>query len=226
LSTGNEVKSIGIPLQESGVFDSNRYTLDAMLKQSGVEVSDYGIVADDPIRLNEAIAAAQQNNDLVITTGGVSVGEADHTRSILSQRGDVLFSKVAIKPGRPVTFAMLGSVPFFGLPGNPVAVMVTYYQFVRPALRKLMGISPAGRLLSIQARSLNRIRKKPGRTEYQRGILEMDETGQWTVRTTGHQGSGILCSMSLANGFIVLPHDSDTIEAGAWVRVQPFEAFR
>ncbi|MGH8557657.1 MAG: molybdopterin molybdotransferase MoeA [Methylococcales bacterium] len=226
ISTGSEVKRIGTPLEEGGVFDSNRYTLHAALRQPGVDVSDYGIVPDDKARLDEAMAAAQNDNDLVISTGGVSVGEADHTRTILAKRGEVLFSKVAIKPGRPLTFAILGSTSFFGLPGNPVAVMVTFYQFVWPALRKLMGITPAGRLLTVKARSMNRIGKKPGRTEYQRGILELDESGRWTVRSTGRQGSGILRSMSLANGFIVLPHDAESIEAGEEVTVQPFEAFR
>lgn len=226
LSTGNEIKSIGTALDKGSVFDSNRYTLYAALQSRCVDLNDYGIVVDDPARLEEVMAAAQNDNDLVISTGGVSVGEADHTKTILHKRGEVLFSKVAIKPGRPLTFAILGSTAFFGLPGNPVAVMVTYYQFVWPALRKLMGICPASRILTIQACSMDRIRKKPGRTEYQRGILEQDEAGQWSVRSTGRQGSGILRSMSLANGLIVLPHDKANIEAGEEVTVQPFEAFR
>lgn len=226
VSTGSEIKSIGTRLDEGNVFDSNRYTLHAALRQLSVDVSDYGIVPDDKNRLEKAMATAQNENDLVISTGGVSVGEADYTRTILQNRGEILFSKVAIKPGRPLTFASVGSKAFFGLPGNPVAVMVTYYQFVWPALRKLMGITAPSRLLTIKARTLDRIRKKPGRTEYQRGILEPTETGEWTVRSTGRQGSGILRSMSLANAFIVLPHDAASIDAGEEVAVQPFEAFR
>ncbi|MGH8549154.1 MAG: molybdopterin molybdotransferase MoeA [Methylococcales bacterium] len=226
VSTGSEIKSIGTHLDEGDVFDSNRYTLHAALRQLPVDVSDYGIVPDDKNQIEEAMVTAQHDNDLIISTGGVSVGEADHTRTILQSLGKILFSKVAIKPGRPLTFACVGSKAFFGLPGNPVAVMVTYYQFVWPALRKLMGIAAPSRLLTINARSLDRIRKKPGRTEYQRGILERTETGQWTVRLTGRQGSGILRSMSLANAFIVLPHDAASIEEGEEVAVQPFEAFR
>ncbi|MCI0652955.1 MAG: molybdopterin molybdotransferase MoeA [Methylococcaceae bacterium] len=226
LSTGSEIKGIGTRLDAGNVFDSNRYTLNSALQQFSLDVSDYGIVPDDKDLLENVMATAQNENDLVISTGGVSVGEADHTRTILQNRGEILFSKVAIKPGRPLTFASAGSKSFFGLPGNPVAVMVTYYQFVWPALRKLMGITAPDRLLTIQARALDRIRKKPGRTEYQRGILERTETGQWTVRVTGRQGSGILRSMSLANAFIVLPHDAGTIETGDEVAVQPFEAFR
>jgi molybdopterin molybdotransferase len=226
LSTGSEIKRIGTRLAEGNVFDSNRYTLNAALRQLPVEVSDYGIVPDDKDRLEEAMTTAQNDHDLIISTGGVSVGEADHTRTIIQGLGEILFSKVAIKPGRPLTFASAGSKVFFGLPGNPVAVMVTYYQFVWPALRNLMGIDPPGRLLTIQARSLDRIRKKPGRTEYQRGILQRSETGEWTVRVTGRQGSGILRSMSLANAFIVLSHDAGSIEAGEEVTVQPFETFR
>ncbi|MCI0653872.1 MAG: molybdopterin molybdotransferase MoeA [Methylococcaceae bacterium] len=226
LSTGSEVKSIGTPLEGGGVFDSNRHTLHAALQPLCVDVSDYGIVPDEMNRLEQVMVEAQYDNDVVISTGGVSVGEADHTRTILAKHGEVLFSKVAIKPGRPLTFAIFGSTSFFGLPGNPVAVMVTFYQFVWPALRKLMGITPTRRLLTVKARSMNRIRKKPGRTEYQRGILELDEAGQWTVRSTGRQGSGILRSMSLANAFIVLSHDAQSIEAGEEVMVQPFEAFR
>lgn len=226
ISTGDEVKSIGTPLVEGNVFDSNRYSLYSALRQLSVQVSNYGIVPDDQERLAEIIASAQSDHDLVITTGGVSVGDADHTRLILESMGEILFSKVAIKPGRPLTFACAGSKAFFGLPGNPVAVMVTYYQFVWRALRKMMGIDPDFPLLRVKARTLNRIRKKPGRTEYQRGILEQNVPGEWVVRSTGRQGSGILRSMSLANAFIVLPHDAKGVEVGEEVEVQPFAAFR
>ncbi|MGR9105629.1 MAG: molybdopterin molybdotransferase MoeA [Gammaproteobacteria bacterium] len=226
ISTGSEIRRIGEPLEEGNVFDSNRHTLHAALCQMPIDVSDYGIIPDDPELLEETMAVARADNDLVLSTGGVSVGEADHTRTILHKRGEVLFSKVAIKPGRPLTFATIGSKVFFGLPGNPVAVMVTFYQFVWPALRKLMGISPASPSLTVNARTVSRIRKKPGRTEYQRAILKRSEDGQWTVHLTGRQGSGILRSMSLANAFIVLPHDASGVEAGGEVTVQPFEAFR
>lgn len=226
ISTGSEIKSIGTTLAKGNIYDSNRYSLHAALQHLSVEVSDYGVVPDDKDRLQEIMAAAQNANDLIISTGGVSVGEADYTRTILECQAEVLFSKVAIKPGRPLTFASVGSKAFFGLPGNPVAVMVTYYQFVWPALRKMMGITPASPLLTMLARTMNRIKKKPGRTEYQRGILEQTDAGHWTVRSTGRQGSGILRSMSLANAFIVMPHDAGSAEAGEEVQVQPFAAFR
>ncbi|MCS5566095.1 MAG: molybdopterin molybdotransferase MoeA [Methylococcales bacterium] len=223
LSTGTEIRSIGTPLEEGTLYDSNRHILQAALQKLPVEISDYGIIPDDQVILNQTFANAERNNDIIISTGGVSVGDADHTRECIEALGQVVFSKVAIKPGRPLTFARLSSGFFFGLPGNPVAVMVTYYQFVLPALKKLAGIEPMPKVLTLRAQTLNRFRKKPGRTEYQRAILSRDENGSWLVASTGRQGSGILRSMSLANAFVILDHDESIVERGEEVTVQPFE---
>lgn len=221
-STGDEVQAIGEPLRAGGLYDSNRYTLAAMLKRLPVNVLDLGIIPDDRDRLLRAFSDAARDADVVITSGGVSVGLADYTKAVLASLGNVEFWKVAIKPGRPIAFGKINQATFFGLPGNPVAVMVTFYQFVLPALEKCSGIEDRPVIPTLSARSTERIRKKPGRTEYQRGILAQTEQGEWIVRTTGKQGSGILRSMSLANAFIILPHERGTVEPGERVQVQPF----
>jgi len=219
-STGDELASVGQPLREGEVYDSNRYTLYGMLMRLGCEVVDLGVVRDDRESLAEALRAASAAGDAVVTSGGVSVGEADFTREVLSELGEVLFWKIAMRPGRPMAFGRVGGAYFFGLPGNPVAVMVTFYQFVRDALLALSGRTDAFELPLVQARSVGALRKKPGRTEFQRGILARDAGGQWTVRVTGGQGSGILRSMSEANCFIVLEHDRGNVQAGDYVSVQ------
>ncbi len=221
-STGDELYSIGSQLADGGIYDSNRYTLAAALNRLNINLIDMGIIIDDKQKLLEAFSTAAQNSDVVITSGGVSVGEADYTKEVLTTLGSVEFWKVAIKPGRPIAFGKIGPATFFGLPGNPVAVMVTYYQFVLPVLQKIMGISDRLIRPTIKARSLERIRKLPGRTEFVRGILSQNEEGEWTVRSTGKQGSGILRSMSDANAFLVLEHDRGMIEKGDWVTAQPF----
>jgi molybdopterin molybdotransferase len=180
------------------------------------------VVSDDLDSLRRALAEASARADVVITSGGVSVGEADFVKEVLGELGEAGFWKIAMKPGRPLTFGRLGEALFFGLPGNPVAVMVTFYQFVRPALTRLAG-GPVQLPLLVQATCRSRLRKKPGRTEFQRGVLEHDGNGHFTVEPTGKQGSGILRSMSLANCFIVLPHDVGPVEPGDTVLVQPFE---
>lgn len=220
LSTGDEICDPGA-LSEAGIYDSNRLILTAMLQRLGVDVVDCGIVADDKHALQKAFAQATEGADMVISSGGVSVGEADLTRGVLAELGQVEFWKIAIKPGRPLAFGEIRDTVFFGLPGNPVAVMVTFYQFVLPALEKMMGLDDKLLAPMLMATSRERIRKRSGRTEVQRGILEASDQG-WTVRTTGKQGSGILRSMSLANAFIILDHDLQTVEAGDKVRVQPF----
>ena len=220
LSTGDEICDLGA-LSAAGLYDSNRLILTAMLQRLEVDVIDCGIVADDPRALNKAFSQASEGVDMVISSGGVSVGEADFTRNILAGLGQVEFWKIAIKPGRPLAFGKIQNAVFFGLPGNPVAVMVTFYQFVLPALEKMMGLEDKLLAPMLMASSSERIRKRPGRTEVQRGILEASDQG-WTVRTTGKQGSGILRSMSLANAFIILDHDQQTVEVGEKVRVQPF----
>ncbi len=221
-STGDELRSIGEPLAEGEIYDSNRYTLHGMLSRLGVEVLDMGVVRDRPELMRDAFEQAAAMADVVITTGGVSVGEADYVRETLAALGAVNFWKIAMRPGRPLAFGRLRDAVFFGLPGNPVAVMVTFYAFVQPTLRRMLG-EPDGTALRFRVPSAQPLRKRPGRTEYQRGILHRDEDGQLVVRTTGAQGSGILKSMSQANCFIVLGHDQGAVAAGDPVEVQPFE---
>ncbi|NSX05208.1 molybdopterin molybdotransferase MoeA [Cupriavidus gilardii] len=225
-STGDELRSIGEPLDAGCVYDSNRYTLHGMLRRLHVELIDMGVVRDDPAALEAALRSACENADAVITSGGVSVGEADYTKQIMAELGDVTFWKIAMRPGRPMAFGRIASngrqALLFGLPGNPVAVMVTFYHFVRAALHRMMGADIAPPPL-MRVRSAQAIRKKPGRTEYQRGILARGADGQWEVRITGQQGSGVLRSMSEANCFIVLGHEQGGVAAGDPVEVMLFE---
>lgn len=220
-STGDELRSIGQALAAGEIYDSNRYTLYGMLTRLGAEVIDMGVVRDDPAALHRAFQDAAAA-DAVITSGGVSVGEADFVKDILADLGAVDFWKIAMKPGRPLAFGRVGGAVFFGLPGNPVSVMVTFYQFVLPALRRMMGqkdVAP----VRVRVPCRNRLKKRPGRTEFQRGVLEWGADGALAVTSTGEQGSGILSSMSRANCFIVLPHEAGNLEAGSLVEVQPFE---
>ena len=220
-ATGDELASIGAPLKEGEVYDSNRYTLHGMLARLGVEIIDMGVVRDDPAQLDKAFRNAAEKADVIITTGGVSVGEADFVKQLMAKLGEVLFWKIAMRPGRPMAFGKVGNAFLFGLPGNPVAVMVTFYQFVRDALLYLSGRSDDP-LPMLRAASAENLRKVPGRTEYQRGIV-FSEGGEWRVRTTGQQGSGVLRSMSEANCFIVLEHERGPVKAGEPVSVQLFE---
>jgi len=221
-STGDELRSLGEPLGLGEIYDSNRYTLHGMLSEVGVEVIDLGVVVDDPAQMEAAFRAAARDADAVITSGGVSVGEADYTREILARLGEVRFWKVAMKPGRPLAFGKLGHAWFFGLPGNPVSVMVTFYEFVRPALDKLAGTAPRLPWM-LPARVTRTLKKRPGRVEFQRGRLAREADGTLTVTPTGEQGSGILSSMSQANCLIVLPLETTRVEAGEQVDVQPFQ---
>lgn len=221
-STGDELRSAGTALEPGQIYDSNRYTLYAVLRRLGIEATDLGVVPDDPDIMEQVFRDAAAFADAVITSGGVSVGEADHVKAILAKLGNVDFWKIAMRPGRPLAFGTIGSARFFGMPGNPVSVVATWYQFVQPALRRLMG-ETLYKPLRFRVRTTQSLRKRPGRTEFQRGILEREESGELTVRNTGSQGSGILHSVSLANCFIVLPHESGKVEAGDYVEVQPFE---
>lgn len=219
-STGDELVSVGQPLQTGQVYDSNRYTLFGMLTKLGVEVMDMGAIADDPILLENTLLSAVTQADVVITSGGVSVGEADYMKLLLAKHGQVMFWKIAMKPGRPLAYGKVGSAHYFGLPGNPVAVMVTFYQFVRDALLRLMGQSSPVPLPMFSVQCTQAIKKMTGRTEFQRGILFADTDGSWRVKPTGAQGSALLSSMSLANCFIVLDESVGNLEAGAMVQVQ------
>ncbi len=222
-STGDELVSIGTPLGEGQIYDSNRYTIYGMLARLGCEVIDMGVVRDDPAALEQAFQEAAAMADVVITSGGVSVGEADYTKDLLDKLGEVVFWKIAMKPGRPLAYGKVGGAHFFGLPGNPVSVMVTFYEFVRDALLVLMGRSDVTPLPTFQVRCVTPLKKAPGRTEFQRGILSQEPSGEWVVRVTGEQGSGILRSMAEANCFIVLPHDQGPLPAGSLVEVQLME---
>ena len=224
-STGDELCSVGTPLKEGEVYDSNRYTLFGMLTRLGCEVIDMGVVRDDPAALEAAFREAAEQADAIITSGGVSVGEADFIRELMAKLGEVAFWKIAMRPGRPMAFGRIGTANaawLFGLPGNPVAVMVTFYQFVREALLNMMGVSPSTPLPQFRVPCVTALKKPPGRTEFQRGMLFQDN-GEWNVRATGAQGSGILRSMSEANCFIVLEHERGNVAAGELVSVQAME---
>lgn len=221
-STGNELFSLGSTPCAGGIYDSNRYSLLAALDRPDIDVINLGILEDDPVLLLKSFQEAGNYADIIISTGGVSVGEADYTKTALQASGRIDFWKVAIKPGRALAFGAINSAAFFGLPGNPVAVMVAFYQFVLPALEKMSGITNKPIAPVFLARATHDMRKKPGRTEILRGIIGQDDSGSWTVKTTGQQGSGILSSMSLANAFIILDHESQSIRAGEWVKVQAF----
>jgi len=222
-STGDELRSIGQPLATGEIYDSNRYTMYGMLERLGCEIIDMGVVADVPDLLERAFRDAAAAADVVVTSGGVSVGEADFVKALLDKLGEVLFWKIAMKPGRPLAYGRIGAAHFFGLPGNPVSVMVTFYEFVRDALLILQGRANVAPLPMFRATLAAPIRKAPGRTEFQRGILSPDAAGAWQVRTTGDQGSGILSSMSQANCFIVLPAETGNLDVGAEVDVQLLE---
>lgn len=227
-STGDELVSFGKPLEIGQVYDSNRYSLIGMLKKLDVEILDLGTVPDDVQQLENTLLKAAEAADVVITSGGVSVGEADFMKQLLTQHGEVLFWKIAMKPGRPLAYGKIipsteKTAHYFGLPGNPVAVMVTFYQFVREALLRLMGQTTPPVIPLFEAVCTASIRKLAGRTEFQRGICYLDEDGRWKVKPTGAQGSAMLNSMSRANCFIVLDEKTANLEAGALVKIQLFE---
>ena len=224
-STGDELRSIGETLDAGCVYDSNRYTLHGMLQRLGVDLLDLGVVRDNPQDLEAAFRQAAESADAIITSGGVSVGEADFTKQMMARLGEVAFWRIAMRPGRPMAFGRIESngrqAVLFGLPGNPVAVMITFYAFVREALLTMAGATPQP-LPMLRAHAEQALRKKPGRTEYQRGIVRQID-GRWQVGITGSQGSGILSSMSQANGLVVLHHNQGDVAEGELVDVLPFE---
>ena len=221
-STGDEILSLGQAPREGAVYDSNRYTVCGLLQRMGCEWIDLGVVPDDPQRLRAAFEEAAQRADAIITSGGVSVGEADHTKALMRELGDVDFWRIAMRPGRPMAVGRMGQTLMFGLPGNPVAVMVTFLAFVRPALWRMMGCTDAPPLL-VRAQSQQAMRKKAGRTEYQRGVVTRSDSGTLQVHTTGNQGSGVLSSMVQGNALIVLHHDQGHVAEGDPVDVMLFD---
>lgn len=233
-STGDEILSLGEPVREGAIYDSNRFTMLGMLSKLGVDILDLGIVPDNKDALEATFHKASSSADVIITSGGVSVGEADYTKAMMKKLGDVEFWRIAMRPGRPMAVGTLkradsskaaSTCVLFGLPGNPVAVMVTFLALVRPALLKMMGASAieVKPLPMLQAQSVVAIRKKAGRTEYQRGIVSTNESGQLVVEITGNQGSGVLSSMVEANGLIALAHTQGDVAVGDTVNVMMFE---
>ena len=225
-STGDELRSIGQALDEGCVYDSNRYTLfGALTRLRFVDVIDMGVVRDDPQALEDAMTMAIDQADAIITSGGVSVGEADFTKALMQKLGDVQFWKIAMRPGRPMAFGHVHhkgkSAALFGLPGNPVAVMVTFYAFAQQALYQMAGASPKP-MPTVSAILEHDVRKRPGRTEYQRTRLNYSDDGRVTASLTGAQGSGVLRSMADADGLMVLGHDTANLKAGDVVPVWPF----
>ena len=221
-STGDELRSIGETLGEGDIYDSNRYSLYGLLKNMDVEMIDMGVIQDDRQAIEEAFTTAADLADAVITSGGVSVGEADFVKETMEKLGQINFWKISMKPGKPLAFGTLGNSLFFGLPGNPVAVIATFYQFVQPALKRMKGqeiVLP----LVIKAKTTELLKKRPGRTDFQRGILEQSDSGELTVKNAGTQASHVLTAMSRANCFIIIPAESGSIEVGEMVDVQPFE---
>ena len=220
-STGDELKGVGQELKPGDIFDSNRYILFGMLQKMGVECIDMGVVPDIKDEIELTLKEAANIADLVITSGGASVGEADFIKVILDEIGEVGFWKIAMKPGKPLAFGHINNSIFFGLPGNPVSAMATFYQFVQPSLRLLEG-EMINEPIRLKAKCVSKLKKRPGRKDFQRGIMSSDENGQLIVDTTGIQGSHMLSSMAKANCFIVLERDAGDIEVGEVVEIQPF----
>ncbi|WP_394204294.1 molybdopterin molybdotransferase MoeA [Shewanella waksmanii] len=220
-STGDELRPVGSELAPGQIYDSNRYSLQGLLSRANVEWIDLGVIEDDPEAIRQAFRTASAQADMVLTSGGVSVGDADYTKQILDEEGEITFWKLAIKPGKPFAFGKLGKAVFCGLPGNPVSSMVTFYKLVWPLLNKMQGLAPS-QPVQLQAKLTSDLRKFPGRVEYQRGILSQNAQGEAEVTITGGQGSGMLTSMSLANCFVILAQEQGDTPAGTLVTVEPF----
>lgn len=222
-STGDELRPVGSELAPGQIYDSNRYSIQGLLNRANVEWIDMGVIEDDPEAIRQAFKNASANADMVLTSGGVSVGDADYTKQILDEEGEITFWKLAIKPGKPFAFGKLGNAIFCGLPGNPVSSMVTFYKLVWPLLNKMQGL-PQSKPLQLKAKLKGDLRKFPGRVEYQRGILSQNDNGEAEVSITGRQGSGMLTSMSLANCFVILAQEQGDTADGTLVTVEPFNS--
>lgn len=223
ISSGDELKSLGETLAEGDIYDSNRYGIMALLSRLNVDTIDFGIIKDDKNLLREAFINADQQADVVISSGGVSVGEADFIKDILCELGSINFWKLAIKPGKPFAFGKLPSSVFFGLPGNPVSAMVTLYQLAVPAMATLSGLTPRP-AIRFSAIAQENFKKSPGRTDFQRANYSVNDNGNLVVQSTGHQGSGVFSSMSQSNCFVVLEQDRGNVTAGETVIIEPFNA--
>ncbi|GKX54376.1 molybdopterin molybdenumtransferase MoeA [Leminorella grimontii] len=221
-STGDELQAVGQPLADGQIYDTNRFTVRLMLEQLGCDVIDFGIIRDDEQALRQAFKDADAQADVVITSGGVSVGEADYTKQILDELGEIAFWKLAIKPGKPFAFGRLDNALFCGLPGNPVSAALTFYQLVQPLLIKLSGYSQWQPPKRFKVKTTSPLKKTPGRLDFQRGVLSVNAEGMLEVSTTGHQGSHVFTSFSQGNCFIVLERERGAVAAGEWVTVEPF----
>lgn len=222
-STGDELKPVGTSLATGQIYDSNRYSIQGLLNRANIEWTDLGIIPDAPDAIRAAFLRASKDADMVLTSGGVSVGDADYIKQVLEEEGIITFWRLAIKPGKPFAFGQLHNAVFCGLPGNPVSSMVTFYKLVWPLIVKMQG-RPQRPLLTLQATLMGDIRKSPGRVEYQRGILSYNELGEAEVRMSGAQGSGMLTSMTLANCFVILPQQQGDLTQGSMVIVEPFNS--
>ncbi|WP_305813770.1 molybdopterin molybdotransferase MoeA [Photobacterium leiognathi] len=221
-STGDELRPVGETLEAGQIYDSNRYGIRALLEKFGCEVLDLGIIPDCPEKLRDAFLKGSTEADVLITSGGVSVGEADYTKDILDQEGQISFWKIAMKPGKPFAFGKINNAWFCGLPGNPVSAMLTLYQLVQPMLAKLAGNSQYQPPVRVKAKATTLFKKRPGRTDFQRGIYSINAEGQFEVATTGNQGSGAFSSMHLANCFVVLEQERGRVQAGEDVTIEIF----
>jgi len=223
-STGDELQPVGIPLQDGQIYDTNRFAVHLMLHQMGCEVLDLGIIRDDPAALRRAFQQADDFADLVISSGGVSVGEADYTKTMLDELGKIGFWKLAIKPGKPFAFGKLKNAWFCGLPGNPVSAVLTFYQLVQPLIAALSAQTDWNLPPRLRAKAATSFKKTPGRLDFQRAVFTHNAQGELEARTTGPQGSHVFSSYSLANCFVVLERDRDDVAVGEWVDVEPFNA--
>lgn len=223
-STGDELQPIGQPLGEGQIYDTNRFAVRLMLQQLGCQIIDLGVIPDDQQALRKAFEQADGTADLVISSGGVSVGEADYTKQMLEELGDIGFWKLAIKPGKPFAFGKLENAWFCGLPGNPVSAALTFYQLVQPLIAKLSGHSEWHPPVRLKAKAVTKLKKSPGRLDFQRGIFSTNANGELEVRTTGHQGSHIFSSFSQGNCFIVLERERGSVEIGEIVEIELFNA--
>lgn len=221
-STGDELQAVGQPLGEGQIYDTNRFAVSLMLEKLGCDVIDLGVIPDDPAVLRGIFEKADALADLVISSGGVSVGEADYTKQILDEIGKINFWKLAIKPGKPFAFGKLDNAWFCGLPGNPVSTTVTFYELVQPLIARLSGFSQWKPPMHIKAIAAMPLKKSAGRLDFQRGIAQVNAQGQLEVRTTGDQGSHIFSSFSLANCFIVLERERGAVNAGEIVDIEFF----
>lgn len=223
IATGDELKAAGQPLSAGDIYESNGHFLKHMLAKINADVIDYGIIADDFDLIKQAFCDADAAADVVISSGGVSVGDADYTKMVLDDIGKIGFWKISMKPGKPLAFGLLPNSTFFGLPGNPVSAAVTFYQIAMQGITKIAGATPIKRM-RLPAVTLTELRKAPGRTDFQRGNYHVDESGRVVVKTTGTQGSGVLSSIGRANCFIILDKDQGGVSAGESVVIEPFDA--